>query len=140
MASTTRLAVLQAGVAYAAVAAGTVLAFPAASEAGFTGIYATTSCSSCRSRRSGCSSPGAVPGVRYAGAQAPPLHHQQVTSVAPSMRPRGSVYASASGSTSGAADMSAATTPVTPTILPFFLYRSTLANRSPSVSSGISVM
>ena len=35
------LAVVLAGIAFAAVAVGTVLAFPAASRAGFTGIYAT---------------------------------------------------------------------------------------------------
>ena len=35
------LAVVLGGIAFAAVAVGTVLAFPAASRAGFTGIYAT---------------------------------------------------------------------------------------------------
>ncbi len=36
-----RLAFVLAGIAYAGVVAGTVLAFPAATEVGFTGIYAT---------------------------------------------------------------------------------------------------
>ena len=40
-AATSRLAVVLAGIAYAAVAVGAVLVFPAASHAGFTGIYAT---------------------------------------------------------------------------------------------------
>ena len=39
--STSRLTVVLAGVAFAAVVVGTVLIFPAASRAGFTGVYAT---------------------------------------------------------------------------------------------------